>query len=115
MKQFIRSVKVEGYTLNVYPLNKTDHLGKEMMGYEFLNKNGDILFAGEDFACSPMHSIDSDECLKGILGFLTLRPGDTDKEYFSEYTEEQMDFACSTDAEIIASIVHDKYALLEDV
>lgn len=48
-----------------------------------------ILFEGEDFYCSPMHAIDSDECVKAIMGFLTLRLGYTDREYFEAYTEVQ--------------------------
>lgn len=36
--------------------------------------------------------VDSDDCLRGILGFLTLRPGDTDLEYFEHYTEEQLGY-----------------------
>lgn len=28
-----------------------------------------------------------------LLGFLALRPGDTDAEYFERYTPEQLDFA----------------------
>lgn len=35
-------------------------------------------------ACAPGTPIDSDECLRNILGFLTLRPGNTDPDYFDE-------------------------------
>jgi hypothetical protein len=27
-----------------------------------------------------------------LLGFLSLKPGDTDREYFDDYTQEQLDF-----------------------
>lgn len=40
-----------------------------------------------------MHAIDSDECVRQLLSFLVLRPGDTDSEYFKGYTQEQLDFA----------------------
>jgi hypothetical protein len=39
-----------------------------------------------------MDSIDGDACLCGVMGFITLRPGDTDKEYFDGYTVEQMEW-----------------------
>jgi hypothetical protein len=40
-----------------------------------------------------MNGIDSDESVRALLSFLTLRPGDTDAEYFENYTQEQLDFA----------------------
>lgn len=51
------------------------------------------IFEGEDYGCSPMCAIDSDDCLRDLLGFLTLRPGDTDDEYFERYTPFQLAFA----------------------
>jgi hypothetical protein len=62
---------------------------------------GGLLFSGADYGCSPMHAIDSDETLRSLLGFLTLRPGDTDAEYFKDYTQDQLDF-CSGDAESLS-------------
>ena len=67
-----------------------------------------VLFEGEDFGCSPMHAIDSDETLAGIMGFLTLRPGDTDPEYFEGYTEAQLDY-CSQHAEALACEVSRRF------
>lgn len=51
------------------------------------------LFSGEDCGVSPMHAIDSDATLVKLLCFLTLRPCDTNDEYFKYYTPEQMAFA----------------------
>jgi hypothetical protein len=52
------------------------------------------LFEGEDFGMPaiPMQgdSIDGDNTIRGIMGFLTLKPGDTDDEYFERYTPEQL-------------------------
>lgn len=67
--------------------------GKHMLGYAFSAPWHETLFVGEDFGASPMHAIDSDETLRALLGFLTLRPGDTDREHFASYTEGQMRFA----------------------
>jgi hypothetical protein len=68
-----------------------------------------ILFEGEDFGCSPMHAIDSDEAVEGIMAFLTIRPGDTDSEYFEGYTQEQLDY-CSQHAEALASEVEHRFS-----
>ena len=89
----LRDVDVGSFRLRTWDTGRCDRLGKHQVGYEFLRPDGRTLFRGEDFACSPLHAIDSDECLRGILGFLTLRPGDTDTEYFEAYTPEQMEFA----------------------
>ena len=50
------------------------------------------IFDGSDFGCSPLHAIDSDDTIAAIMSFLTLQPGDTDPDYFSDYTPAQRDF-----------------------
>lgn len=68
--------------------------GTCVLGYAlFSSESEDPIFHGEDASPSPMHAIDSDDATRGILGFLTLRPGDTDREYFDGYTEAQHAFA----------------------
>ena len=94
----LRDVDVDGYRLRTWDANRSDALGKSIVGYEFTRPDGRVLFRAEDFACSPLHAIDSDESIRAILTFLTLRPGDTDAGYFAGYTAEQRDFARS-DAE----------------
>ena len=42
------------------------------------------------------------------MGFLTLRPGDTDPEYFENYTQEQKEFA-DQHAEALAVAVMDRF------
>ena len=51
-----------------------------------------LLFEGNDFGPSPLHAIDSDDAVASLLGFLALRPGDTDSEYFDDYTPEQIEY-----------------------
>ncbi len=88
-----------GYVLVLWDTHRTDSCGKSIIGYAFYEPSGNgkllptPLFEGEDFAASPMNAIDSDDTVRGLLGFLTLRPGDTDREYFESYTPEQMAFA----------------------
>jgi hypothetical protein len=67
--------------------------GQYVIGYRFSTPDGTVLFEAEDCGVAPSHPIDSDDALRGLLGFLTLKPGDTDAEYFAEYTPEQHEFA----------------------
>lgn len=60
-----------------------------------------VLFKGSDFGASPMHAIDSNATVAALLGFLTLRPGDTDADYFAGYTPEQKAF-CDSHAEALS-------------
>lgn len=59
------------------------------------------LFEGADFNGSPLHADDSDETLRVLLSFLTLRPGDTDAEYFENYTSAQLAY-CDQHAEALS-------------
>jgi hypothetical protein len=81
------------FTLNTFDSGRVDGMGKSVLEYQFQGPDGKVIFEGADFACSPMHAIDSDESVRALLGFLTLRPGDTDEEYFESYTQEQLAFA----------------------
>ncbi len=105
MKDLIKTFRKAGCTLRLWDLNTRDSLGKNKLGYE-LKAGRMVIFAGEDFACSPMHAIDSLECVASILTFLTLKPGDTDREYFANYTESQMDWCTSSQAENLAMWVY---------
>lgn len=75
---------------------------KDTLGYAFSRiGESEPIFVGEDYGCAPGHAIDSDDAVRSLLGFLTLRPGDTDDEYFERYTEAQRAFAAS-DAEYLS-------------
>jgi hypothetical protein len=54
-----------------------------------------VLFSGHDIGL-PMfqrNAIDSDETVASVLGWLTLKPGDTDADFFASYTPAQLAFA----------------------
>jgi hypothetical protein len=91
----IRHVEFDGYTLKLYDTGKQypQPFVKDRLAYEMFSPSGELLFTGEDFGNSPMHAIDSDDTLRSLLGFLTLKPGDTDADYFKDYTPRQMEFA----------------------
>ena len=80
------------FTLTMWDTNRTDSYGKSILGYQ-LKQDGVELFTGTDFACSPMHCVDSDMAVASLMGFLTLRKGDTDAEYFASYTPAQIEFS----------------------
>ena len=61
-----------------------------------------VLFEGDDFGPGPMHAIDSDASVRALMVFLTLRPGDTDPDYFDAYTDAQRRF-CELHAESLAA------------
>ncbi len=95
------------FRLTTWDTNRTGFGGKYLIGYR-LSMGRTVLFEGEDFGCSPMHAIDSDEAVKGIMGFLTLRPGDTDAEYFRDYTPAQLDY-CAHHAEALSCEVMNRF------
>ena len=106
MRDTLRRVRLEAlreraFILEVWATDRTDRRGQTVLGYELTDPEGETVFEGEDFAGSPLHADDSDETLRALLGFLTLRPGDTDSDYFEDYTERQKRF-CDEDAESLA-------------
>ena len=91
--------------------------GRSVIGYQFTmhtfdllkptkKKKSIVIFEGEDFATHDV--INSDRVAQSILGFLTLRLGDTDKEYFDNYTEIQKDFR-DFHAEMMAVFMYDRF------
>ena len=95
------------FTLTLSETGRLDALGKWILDYR-LTSQGRILFSGQDFACSPLHATDSDETVRALMGFLTLRPGDTDTEYFKDYTPKQLEFA-EHHAESLAAEVDSRF------
>lgn len=103
----LRDVRLEtGHALRTWDTGRTRN-GRTCIGYELRDPAGDVLFRGADFRPSPMHADDADETLRGLLGFLTLRPGDTDREYFAEYSERQRAFSESSECEYLAFLYSD--------
>lgn len=87
------------YTLHTWDTGRRASTGQHLIGYA-MTRDGESepLFSGEDCGVAPSDPIDSDDALRGLLCFLTLRPGDTDEEYFANYTDAQRAF-CDSDAE----------------
>lgn len=89
------------FDLQMWDSGRTDWRGQTVIAYRFgVVGEDDPIFEGADFAGSPLTADDSDSCLATLLTFLTLRPGDTDRDYFDAYTPRQVawteDSACES-------------------
>jgi hypothetical protein len=103
----LRHVRLEsGHVLRTWDTGST-RSNRTRIAYELREPSGTVLFAGDDFRASPMHADDSDNALRALLGFLTLRPGDTAAEYFADYTPAQLAFARSDACQLLAFIYSD--------
>lgn len=67
-----------------------------------------VIFDGADYGVPSHQCIDSDDACRGLLVFLTLRPGDTDADYFAAYTDAQRAF-CDEHAEALAMAAYDRF------
>ena len=66
--------------------------GSRLYLYYRLTHENKVIFEGDDFSPSPLDDIDSDATFGSILGFLSLRKGGADDDYFKDYTEMQMEW-----------------------
>jgi hypothetical protein len=94
MYEHIRTYSRDGFRVDLWDTGRTDEYGKTILRYALFDETQPfgkgIVFEGEDFACSPLHAIDSDATVASLLGFLSLQPGDTDTDYFDSYSADQL-------------------------
>lgn len=103
----IKRWRRENVSCSLYDLGYDYSHHKNRVGYRFTWK-GQIIFQGRDFFPSPLIAIDSVQTIYALLSFLTLRPGDTDKEYFQDYTPIQLDWCNSLECEDLQCWVSDR-------
>ena len=96
--ELIRTWENDGFRLELYDTGEVDGYGKWVLAYRLFD-NGNLVFEGHDFHCPPLYAVDSDWTVSGLLAFLSLRPGDTDSEYFDGYSPEQLGWVESGRAE----------------
>jgi hypothetical protein len=91
-----------GMVLTMWYTGRSDNYGKDILGYQLTHK-GAVIFTGEDFGCSPLYTATSASSASALLGFLTLRPGDVEADYFERhnYTPEQLAWT-DTEAEALS-------------
>lgn len=90
--EFIRAWQNGDFRLQLFDTFQSDRNGKSILAYRFYHR-GSLIFEGSDFSCSPLDAIDSDATVASLLHFFALQKGDTDEEYFADYTEKQMEFS----------------------
>ncbi len=83
------------HTLEVERAGYEPSTGRARWRYR-LAAGDEVIFAGDDLGSPPEAT--EDEVAKSALGFLTLRPGDTDADYFDAYTPGQLAW-CEAHAE----------------
>ena len=88
----IRTWRSGRFQLDLFDTGWRDCRGQSRLGYTF-SDGGKIIFEGQDFCGSPLHADDSDATVAALLTFLSLRPGDTDREFFERYSPEQLIWA----------------------
>lgn len=107
LKPYINSIKRE-FVLKV---QRTEKYHGERVGIYFRFERIDIhkysthtvLF--EDIIWTPRGELNR-TVMREVLGWVTLRPGDTDADYFKDYDDEQLKF-CERDAEAVSMFCED--------
>ncbi len=98
----IASLVIPEYHVEFY----ITYLGGMTVKYDMFYK-GELLFSGNDFKPSPLRDQDHIENVLAGLSFLCLRDGDTDKEYFKNYSQAQLDWTQTSDCETLSYLISD--------
>ncbi len=96
------SLELPEYSLKCYLV----YMGGNKVEY-YVFRNDVLLFHGKDFKPSPLYDQDSLACVISLLAFLTCKPGDTDDDYFINYTKDQLNWANSSDCEQLGVVIMD--------
>jgi len=92
------------YRVTLHNTYTQDKMGKWIVRYSMRRlSDGVILFAGRDLHASPLDKPTGKSAALALLSFLTLREGDTDSDYFDDYTPAQLAFRDSSDCEELQS------------
>jgi|SoiMethySBSTD1v2_1073268.scaffolds.fasta_scaffold4385316_1 hypothetical protein len=107
---FITRWRANGFDLRMFDGGE-DEDGRQLVTYTFSDlgwtTEGRRLFVGGGYRPSPLHAVDSQESIAGLLGFLALREGDTDSEYFEGYDERQLAWRDSERPEVLQLLVYE--------
>jgi hypothetical protein len=86
----LREVHDDEVTLRMYAPTGELPADRDAIGY-VLTYHDSVVFAGMDFHPSPLYAVDSDRAVEALAGFLAVRAGDVEDEYFADYTQTQRD------------------------
>lgn len=80
--------------INAYDANNVGSYGHSRVDIE-VKQNGKVIFKrGDLYVGIPSgHSIDDGYVKEAVLSCVAMKPGDTDREYFDSYSQEQLDWA----------------------
>lgn len=90
---FISSRLMAAYKLDhdhVLSVGRVSYHDGRVRWHYVLEHNDATVFEGSDFESSDDTTYG--EAARGLLGFLTLRPGDVDSEHFDGYTPKQLEW-----------------------
>jgi hypothetical protein len=79
LKEKVKEKRFGSVRLQMFATEQTYTGERSNLGYKLFSGKT-LIFQGEDFRPSAMDAIDSDAAAFSLLGFLTLQPGDTDRE-----------------------------------
>lgn len=97
------------FTLQLFDAERTDDRGAYGVCFRLLMAGKPLFEAMTSKGAFYGHSaVDSDEAIKGVMSFLTLKPGDTDDDYFNRYTKRQR-FYCEKYAEALSLEVENRF------
>lgn len=101
------------FTLRMFDTGRRDERGQSIIAYRLTQHDAGkrtVLFDGADFAGSPMDADDSDATVLSLMNFLTLKPGDTDDDYFKGYSDVQRAF-CDAHADALSVEAFSRFGL----
>ena len=107
MEDIVNTWEYENYKVILHDPKYDFKQEKYGISYKFYVKDV-LLFSGDDFYLSPLYAMDSEMGILSLLNFLTLQPGDTDEEYFQNYTQEQLDWSDSFECESLGCYLLDR-------
>lgn len=89
--RILRDIDLDGYRLQMWdPEEKFNGVGPQnVILYRLTDPEGNVIFFDDDFASN---CVDDDDTVRSLIMWLTLQKGDTDDDYFKNYTQDQLDW-----------------------
>jgi len=86
----VRIWEREGYRLEIYDTHNETSSHWTVAGV--LYDNGRKIFDKAPIDISKIYAVDEERVIPHVLSWFTLKPGDTDADYFNGYTKEQLEW-----------------------
>jgi hypothetical protein len=95
--------------ITVWEGSYNHHSGRTRLDVE-VRQNRKVIFPRGVLYCSPSpcHSVDGTDARELVSSLVAMKPGDTDQEYFSEYSPEQLAWA-EANGEDLTLLSQDRY------